>query len=71
MNKRDHTIFTILAGVVIIYLWSILVVFPAISGTTIELLMAFSILPTCLTFLWFIGVVVTFPSYGDDNEEGD
>ena len=66
LSKKDNRNMKIIAGLAIIYIWSIFVGLPTISGTitTIELLLVFSIIPTFITVLWFILVF-----YKDDKEE--
>ena len=53
LSEKDRRNMTILAGLAIIFVWFILVITPIITGTSIELLLVFSTLPTCLTILWF------------------
>jgi len=64
LSKKDNRNMKIVVGLAIIYIWFIFVGLPAITGSTIELLLAFSIIPTFLTILWFDLVF-----YKDDKEK--
>jgi len=52
LSEKDNRTMKIIAGLAIICIWVVVVGVPVILGTTVDLLLLCSIVPSFLTILW-------------------